>query len=149
MCWEPGQPYVNWLALGDGTEPIVSVWQCKMTGATGMLYWDATYWANMKNPMDDLTPLIGATSHGDGVLIYSGAQIGIYEPISSFRFENIRLGIQDYQLLTMLEAEEGEAKADEMVAMVTVDVLTYTNDDDYLHAVRVLLGNMVSEALKK
>lgn len=147
FCWEPGQPYANWLALGDGTEPIVSIWQCMMTGATGVLYWDATYWT--ADPMNDLTPLIGATSHGDGVLIYSGAAIGSYEPISSFRFENIRLGIQDYQLLSMLAEKEGQEKADEMVEMVTVDVVTYTNDDDYLHAVRVMLGNMVSEAIKK
>ena len=147
VCWEPGQPYTNWLALGDGTEPVVSIWQCKMTDSVGMLYWDATYWT--ADPMNDLTPLIGATSHGDGVLLYSGAQIGSYEPISSFRLENIRNGIQDYQLLTMLEAGEGEAAADEMVAMVSTDVITYTNDDDYLHAVRVLLGEKVSAMLKK
>ncbi len=146
VCWEPAQPYANWLALGDGTEPIVTIWQCAMGNATGMLYWDSSYW--QADPMNDLTPLIGATSHGDGVLLYSGAQVGIYEPISSFRLENVRLGIQDYQLLTMLEAEKGEAAADEMIAMVTTDVITYTNDDDYLHAVRVLLGEKVSDMLK-
>ncbi len=146
FCWEPGQPYANWLALGDGTEPIVSIWQCAMTDATGVLYWDATYWTS--DPMNDLTPLIGATSHGDGVLLYSGAAVGSYEPISSFRFENIRLGIQDYQLLSMLEAKKGEEAADDMIAMVTTDVVTYTNDDDYLHAVRVLLGEMVSDMMK-
>ncbi|MBQ9780150.1 MAG: DUF4091 domain-containing protein [Clostridia bacterium] len=147
VCWEPGQPYVNWLALGDGTEPVVSSWQCKMTDSVGMLYWSGTYWT--ADPMNNLTPLVGAASHGDGVLLYSGAQIGSYEPISSFRLENVRIGIQDYQLLTMLEAGEGEAAADEMVAMVTTDVITYTNDDDYLRAVRVLLFEKVSAMLKK
>ena len=146
VCWEPGQPYVNWLALGDGTEPLVSIWQCKMTDSVGMLYWDSAYWT--ADPMNDLTPLIGAASHGDGVLLYSGAQIGSYEPISSFRLENIRNGIQDYQLLTMLEAAEGESVTDEMVAMVTTDVVTYTNNDDYLKAVRVMLFEKVSEALQ-
>ena len=76
VCWEPAQPYVNWLALGDGTEPIVSIWQCKMTDATGMLYWDAAYWSD-DNPMNTLKPLIGATAHGDGILLYSGALVGI------------------------------------------------------------------------
>ena len=147
VCWEPGQPYANWLALGDGTEPIVSIWQCKMTDSVGMLYWDAAYW-NDENPMDKLTPLIGATSHGDGVLLYSGALVGIYEPISSHRLENVRNGIQDYQLLTMLEELVGAEAADEMVAMVTTDVVTYTCDDDYLKAVRVLLLEKVAEALK-
>ena len=147
VCWEPAQPYVNWLALGDGTEPIVSIWQCKMTDATGMLYWDAAYWSD-KNPMDTLKPLVGATAHGDGILLYSGALVGIYEPISSLRLENIRNGIQDYQLLTMLEAASGEQATDDMVAMVTTDVITYTNDDDYLKAVRVLLFEKVAEATK-
>ena len=147
VCWEPAQPYVNWLALGDGTEPIVSIWQCKMTDATGMLYWDAAYWSD-DNPMNTLKPLIGATAHGDGILLYSGALVGIYEPISSIRLENVRNGIQDYQLLTMLEELAGEEAADEMVAMVTTDVITYTNDDDYLKAVRVMLLEKVAEASK-
>ncbi|MBE6585739.1 MAG: DUF4091 domain-containing protein [Ruminococcaceae bacterium] len=147
VCWEPAQPYANWLALGDGTEPIITIWQCALTNATGMLYWDAAYWTD--DPYNDLTPLVGATSHGDGVLIYPGSTYGIYEPVSSHRFENIRLGIQDYQLLSMLEEGQGEAAADEMIAMVTTDVITYTNDDDYLHAVRVLLGEKVRDMLKK
>ena len=146
VCWEPGQPYANWLALGDGTEPVVSIWQCKMTDSTGFLYWDAAYWT--ADPMNDLTPLIGASSHGDGVLLYSGAAIGSYEPISSHRLENVRMGIQDYQLLTMLEELVGAEAADEMVAMVTTDVVTYTSDDDYLKAVRVLLLEKVAEAMK-
>ena len=146
VCWEPGQPYANWLAMGDGTEPVVSIWQCKMTDSTGFLYWDSTYWT--ADPMNDLTPLIGATSHGDGVLLYSGAQVGIYEPISSHRLENVRMGIQDYQLLTMLEELVGAEAADEMVAMVTTDVVTYTSDDDYLKAVRVMLLEKVAEASK-
>ena len=146
VCWEPGQPYANWLALGDGTEPVITIWQCKMTDSVGMLYWDCAYWT--ADPMNDLTPLIGATSHGDGVLLYSGAQVGIYEPISSHRLENVRMGIQDYQLLTMLEELVGAEAADEMVAMVTADVVTYTSDDDYLKAVRVLLLEKVAEAMK-
>ena len=146
FCWEPGQPYANWLALGDGTEPVVSIWQCKLTDATGVLYWASTWWTS--DPLNNLTPLVGAASHGDGVLLYSGAQVGIYEPISSFRLENIRNGIQDYQLLTMLESAAGEEVTDEMVAMVSTDVVTYTNNDDYLKAVRVMLFEKVAEASK-
>ena len=42
----------------------------------------------------------------------------------------------------------GAEAADEMVAMVTADVVTYTSDDDYLKAVRVLLLEKVAEAMK-
>jgi hypothetical protein len=48
----------------------------------------------------------------------------------------------------MLEELVGPEAADEMVAMVTTDVVTYTNDDDYLKAVRVLLFEKVAEALQ-
>ena len=146
FCWEPNQPYANWLITGDGTEPIVTVWQCKMTDATGLLYWGSTYWS--ADPFNDLKSTVITTVYGDGVLLYSGAEIGVYEPVSSFRLENIRMGIQDYQMLDMLERAEGEQATDEMVAMVTKDVITYTNDDDYLHAVRILLLEKVEKAIK-
>ena len=146
FCWEPNQPYANWLITGDGTEPIVTVWQCKMTDATGLLYWGSTYWS--ADPFNDLRSTVITTVYGDGVLLYSGAEIGVYEPVSSFRLENIRMGIQDYQMLDMLEKAAGEQATDEMVAMVTKDVITYTNDDDYLHAVRILLLEKVEKAIK-
>ncbi len=144
FCWEPNQPYANWLATGDGTEPVISIWQCKMTEATGVLYWGSTYWS--ADPYNDLASTVINSVYGDGVLLYSGAEVGVYEAVSSFRLENIRLGIQDYQMLYMLEQAKGKQAADEMVAMVTKDVITYTNDDDYLHAVRVLLTEMVDQA---
>ena len=147
FCWEPNQPYANWLVTGDGTEPIVTVWQCKMTDATGLLYWGTTYWS--ADPFNDLRSTVITSVYGDGVLLFSGAEIGSYEPVSSFRLENIRLGIQDYQMLVMLEERVSANAADEMVSMVTTDVITYTNDDDYLHAVRVLLVNKVAETYHK
>ena len=146
FCWEPNQPYANWLATGDGTEPVVSIWQCKMTDATGVLYWGSTYWS--ADPYNDLSSTVITSVYGDGVLLYSGAEVGVYEAVSSFRLENIRLGIQDYQMLDMLEQQIGKQAAEEMVAMVTKDVITYTNDDDYLHAVRVLLAQNVAKSTK-
>lgn len=135
ICWEPEQPYTNWLIMGDGTETIVSIWQCKMTDADGILYWDTSYW-NSSDPLNNMPPLIGATAHGDGVLLYSGAEVGSYEPISSMRLESIRQGMQDHMMLSMLD----EATCDKFVAMVTEDVITYTNNDDYLNYVRQLLA---------
>lgn len=146
FCWEPNQPYANWLATGDGTEPIVTIWQCKMTEATGVLYWGSTYWS--ADPYNDLSSTVINTVYGDGVLLYSGAEVGIYEPVSSFRLENIRMGIQDYQMLEMFEKNSGEQETDNMVAMITKDVITYTNDDDYLHAVRILLAQKVEQSEK-
>ena len=135
ICWEPEQPYTNWLIMGDGTETIVSIWQCMMLDAEGILYWDASYW-NSSDPFNNMPPLIGATAHGDGVLLYSGALVGSYEPVSSMRLESIRQGMQDHMMLSMLD----DVMCDKFVAKVTEDVITYTNDDDYLNYVRQNLG---------
>ena len=51
-------------------------------------------------------------------------------------------------MLTMLEQAAGKQASDDMVAMVTKDVITYTDDDDYLHAVRVLLAEKVADTMK-
>lgn len=138
ICWEPEQPYTNWLIMGDGTETIVSIWQCMMLNAEGILYWDASYW-NSSDPLNNMPPLIGATAHGDGVLLYSGAEVGSYEPVSSMRLECIRQGMQDHMMLSMLE----ESVAKNFISMVTEDVITYTNDDNYLNYVRQLLGKYI------
>ncbi len=138
FCWEPGAPYVNWLLTGDGTEPIVSVWQCRNTKCTGLLYWETTWWTeNMQSAP------AGVDVWGDGVLLYSGAEYGIYDPVSSLRLENIRDGIEDYQMLSMVEKMAGAEVADELTALVSVNVLAYTTDDAHLHAARVLLGEKV------
>ncbi len=144
FCWEPREPYVNWLITGDGTEPIVSVWQCRNTDCTGILYWCATNWTeDMKTTPDGTTPV-----WGDGVLIYSGADYGLYEPISSLRLENVRDGIEDYQMLSMVEELAGAAEADRITSLVSVNVLAYTTDGDHLHAARILLGERVEELMK-
>ena len=48
----------------------------------------------------------------------------------------------------MLEQAAGKQAVDELVRLVTTNVLVYTSDDDYLAAVRVLLGDRLEQALK-
>ena len=144
FCFEPTAPYVNWMANGDGTEPIVSFWQCKLLGIQGVLFWGVNEWRD--NMYDLYEP--ATNSWGDGILIYSGAPFGIDTPVSSLRLETIRDGIEDYQYLCMLEQAAGKQAVDELVRLVTTNVLVYTSDDDYLAAVRVLLGDRLEQALK-
>ncbi len=138
FCWEPSDPYANWLLTGDGTEPIVSIWQCRNTKCTGILYWATTKWTENLS-----TTPAGVEVWGDGCLMHSGAEYGLYEPVSSLRLENIRDGIQDYQMLHMVEEMAGAEAADELTSLVSVNVLAYTSDDNHLHAARVLLGERV------
>lgn len=143
-CWEPGDPYVNWLITDDGCEPLVSVWLNKLVGATGMLYWHTmNYSACMAS-----APTGERVVYGDGVLLYPGPSYGIYEPVSCVRLESIRMGIQDYQMLCMLEELAGTQACGEMVARIAHNVVCYATDDDYIHAVRVLLGDTLEQLMK-
>ena len=144
ICINPREPYANWQLLSDGTEAIVSA---KEYGITGMLYWAVNHWK--VNYMNQNTPWTG-DAYGDGILIYSGYFFGpLPSPVSSLRLENIRDGIEDYQMLCMLEDALGEEAANDMISRITTSVVTYANNDDYIHAVRVLLGDTLEEALNK
>lgn len=146
ICINPTQPYCNWQIPSDGTETIVSLWQMKQLGVTGMLYWNVDYWKvnywNTSEPWSTAT----TASVGDGILIYSGHLIHSVYPIPSMRLESIRDGIEDYQILTMLEKKLGSAALNDMLKKVCTSVVTYTSDDDYLHAVRVQLLQTVENA---
>lgn len=145
ICVSPTEPYANWQLLSDGTEAIVSLWQLKEYDITGLLYWAVDYWK--VNYWNNSTPWTGS-AYGDGMLIYSGHAFGTPYPIATLRLESVRDGIEDYQMLCMLEELEGREAVDDIISMVTTSVVTYTNDDDYLHAVRVLLCERLEAALE-
>ncbi|MBO7503610.1 MAG: DUF4091 domain-containing protein [Clostridia bacterium] len=145
ICINPTQPYVNWQILSDGTETIVSLWQMKQLGVTGLLYWGVNVWK--VNYWDNTTNWPGP-AQGDGNLIYSGYKFRIFEPVSSIRLEGVRDGIEDYQMLCMLEKKLGTEAVQNLISKITTSVVTYTNDDDYIHAVRVRLGDMLEQAMR-
>ncbi len=144
VCVNPVEPYANWQLLSDGTETIVSIWQMKEYDITGMLYWAVSYWK--VNYWGTAEPWTGS-AYGDGILIYSGHTFRSLYPIPTLRLESIRDGIEDYQMLCMLEDALGEEAANEMISRITTSVVTFANNDDYIHAVRVLLGDTLEEAL--
>jgi hypothetical protein len=139
----PTQPYVNWQLTSDGTEAITSIWQLKMLDVTGLLYWAIDYW---KVNYWGSSPWTGS-GYGDGMLVYSGYAFDLLEPIPTMRLESIRDGIEDYQMLCMLEELLGREAVDDIIHRITTSVVTYTKDDDYIHAVRILLGDTLEQAL--
>ena len=146
VCINPRAPYANWKVDTDGTETIVSLWQMKQYNVTGMLYWSVDYWR--VNYWDESTAW-AFPNDGDGMLIYSGYKFGLPTPVSTLRLENIRDGIEDYQMLCMLEEALGEEAANDMISRITTSVVTFATDDDYIHAVRVLLGDTLEAALNQ
>lgn len=151
FCWEPNRPYANWMADGNGCEPVITSWQCYQNGITGQLMWWLNEWRmDYKNPYDNITStFLGDRAWGDGIFIYPGVKFGMDTPVASIRLDRVREGVEDYQMLTMLEDLVGKEKVDELVILVTNTVINFTDDDDYLNAVRVMLGDMVEEALKE
>ncbi|MBP1587431.1 MAG: DUF4091 domain-containing protein [Clostridia bacterium] len=137
----PTEPYVNWQMESDGTEAIISIWQMKQQNVTGLLYWAIDYW---KVNYWGSEPWTGQ-GFGDGMLCYSGYIIDTLDPIPAMRLELIRDGIEDYQMLCMLEKKLGKDALNDILNRVTTSVVTYTNDDNLLHAVRVLLGDTLEK----
>ena len=79
------------------------------------------------------------TGPGDGILIFPGSAYNQLDPIPSIRLLNMRDGIEEYQLLTMLEASKGEDFTNELVSHIVTSTVTFTRDDDAIYNVRSFL----------
>ncbi len=139
-------PYQNILLFNDGTEARTMFWTCYELDVTGFLYWhtynynDAgTLTYTMRCPFPKEGP-------GDGILIYAGSAFGQLDPIPSIRLINMREGIEDYQLLTMLEAAKGQAYTDELVHHIVTSTITFNRDDQQIYNVHSYLLRALESA---
>ena len=77
-------------------------WQTFEAHADGFLHWCLNRWVKNDHPIGAgikakwNAELDGVESHSSALLVYPG----VNGPLSSLRLENLRLGIQDYDLLT-------------------------------------------------
>ena len=101
---------------------------------TGYLHWGLNFWAD--DPFDgdrireDLPP-------GDCWIVYPGPD----GPLDSIRWEQMREGIQDYELLRLLDQRAGEkgklgGRADEICAGLVPDPVSYSRNHEDLRAAR-------------
>lgn len=141
-------PYQNILLFNDGTEGRTMFWTTYMLGGTGFLYWNVSYYDAGGNATHTLRCPFSKTGPGDGILVYPGSAYGQLDPIPSIRLVNMRDGIEDYQLLTMLEQSKGAEFTDELVSHITTSSVTYTRDDDTVYNVRSFLLRALEEAGK-
>ncbi|MGQ9597030.1 MAG: glycoside hydrolase domain-containing protein [Thermoproteota archaeon] len=86
---------------------------------SGYLHWGLNYWS--ENPFTNVEP--NNLPPGDAFIIYPGKE----GPLSSIRFEALRLGVQDYELLRMLE-ERDPAKAKGLAEAVVRSITDYEKD---------------------
>jgi hypothetical protein len=101
---------------------------------TGYLHWGLNFWSddpfNDDRSREDLPP-------GDCWIVYPGKD----GPIDSIRWEQMREGIQDYELLRLLDQRargRGKlvARADEICAGLAPDPISYSRHHDDLRAAR-------------
>lgn len=141
-------PYLNVLLQNDGTQPETMFWMCYRYDITGFLYWNLFYWQNSGYGNGYLRYPVTKTGPGDGILLYPGCAYGSSAPMPSMRLVGIRDGIEDYQLLTMLEAACGKEMTDDLVSHIATSVVTFNTDDDVLHNARVFLLKTLEAAGK-
>jgi hypothetical protein len=139
-------PYQNILLFNDGTEGRTMFWTTYLLNGTGFLYWHVSYYDVAGNTTYTMRAPFSKTGPGDGILIFPGSAYHQLDPIPSIRLLNMRDGIEEYQLLTMLEAAKGEDFTSELVSHIVTSTVTFTRDDDAIYNVRSFLLRQLEDA---
>lgn len=106
---------------------------------TGYLHWGLNFW--VKDQLQaDASRDRGKLPAGDNCIIYPG----YHKLYSSIRFETMRDGIDDYQLLRMLE-QKNPAKAREYVNGVIQNFDKYDNSFRYFREIRKGILELLSQ----
>lgn len=109
VCCSPKPPLANFFIDEPGVDHRVLFWQAKKLGATGFLYWCMTWWNGLDVPLTPDSDVVDLTKadtvdrfkvNGDGILAWPGPD---FEPYSSIRLEIIRDGVEDYEMLALLD----------------------------------------------
>ena len=135
ICTQPRAPFAGEFIDHPGTALRVWLWQTWQYRLTGILIWETVYWTSetaypdsRQNPYRD--PVAWMTGYGttpgtrtswgngDGRLIYPPEPARNGElcepgdrPVSSFRLEVLRDGLEDFEYLTMLQKLLAEKQA--------------------------------------
>ena len=147
----PPQPFANWFVEYPALEARLLWWMTYQKGISGFLYYYLNRWPNQIAPMSldrednriEWNPASFGTANGDGCLFYPGPQ----GPITTIRFECIRDGIEEFELLHMLtqhNADEGAA-ARQLCDILAQSLTNYTGDSNLLAQTRQQLIEQLEE----
>jgi hypothetical protein len=126
-CLYPQKKYLNRLM----DFPLVKVrllpWLDFRYGFTGFLHWGGNYWT--PNPMLDTQPVIDDNTEllppGDAFIVYPDREHRSFR--SSIRFETMRSGLEDYEMLRALKALD-PAAANQIAASAISSFTDYIRD---------------------
>lgn len=139
-------PQPNYFIDGPMMDPVMVPWITWRLGLNGILYWSLTFWSQTVDPwLNPVTYLSGYfcsdgwVLNGEGSLLYPGNRVFRYTgqrnvagPVRSIRFELLREGLEDYELLWLLKSKGEERAAEEAAAALVTDVRTFSRDAELL-----------------
>ena len=96
-----------------------------------------------------LVPDLSLYCFGDGHLLYPGDRVGIDGPVGSLRFEIIRSAMEDYCMFQQAEEVLGREWVEEQIKTISSNVREYCDYHEELDAVRVTIGEKLSEYYSK
>lgn len=129
ICWEPGGKEPNFLLSMKGIQQRAIMWRTWKNKSEGFLYWDSNIY-HKRIPFTYITDM----PHGDGILIYPGDVFGTQGPVASARLERWRDGVEEMELLRLLEQQRNRAASDNVLQMV------YHSPSDYIE----MAGNIIA-----
>ena len=127
ICCGPTAPYVTEFIDHPGTELRLWPWQSWQYGVQGLLIWATTYWTSesafpapkIQDPWTDPMSYVsgydfkaghlGFWGNGDGRFLYPPREASttntpcLAPPVTSFRWENLRNGMEDYEYFWLLQ----------------------------------------------
>jgi len=185
IACKPLHPYANWFIDYPATDHRILFWQLYKLGIPGFLYYNVTLWGSNMHvkpehwweiPPDDPEVLDMMSegkrwpeipwntytfyqTNGDGQLVYPGPNA---TPLPSIRLEAIRDGIEDYDMLSVLDEVTAKlrkrdprsaliAQAEELLAVrahVVQDLTHFTSSPDVIEDERVAIAEHI-EAIQE
>ena len=182
--YNKGYTYANHLIENTSLQTKMLFWQLYQNGVTGYLYYGSNNWneydqenggfidqtvtgsrRNVRWRTNKHNYATGYSIYGNGVLFYGPTQgmIPGLDYIGTVRVELMRDGIEEYQMLTMLEEYKGSDAAQAIVSEVSANVVNYLSlnnfdtsgwdssmdEYDIMAAVRQELGDAVEAAVQE
>ncbi len=178
--------YCNHLIENTGLQTELMFWQSMQVGSTGYLYYGSNNWDNesrvgangSSNKFDgSLTATWKVNKsvrngqyniYGNGVLFYGMDAVGTarlrgQKYVGSIRVENMRDGIEDYEMLNLYRQYFGEEKMQKMISKVSKDIVCYLSlpgfdrsswdseltSEDIFAKVRIELGNAIEKQVSE
>ncbi len=183
VCTGPKQPYPGLFIDHDAVELRIWQWMSWKWNVQGILVWASNYWSSpcafpspkTQNPWQDPmsyvsgyggepTGYIGYWGNGDGRFLYpvnrdveNDKRKFLAGPVSSFRWEMLREGLEDYEYFWILKDLVNKARTDEksnldlqeIESLLTVpenivaDLTTFTRDPQPLYQYRAKLAEAI------